>query len=311
MSRYHKRTGEQAGTFEQGRWKRGTCNVTVASFQALHRGVTLRDPETLKFLNSVQAVNVDECHAQSAESCYTVLQHMPNAYYRIGQSGTPLARGDWDNLRIMGALGPVLYTVPRQVLVDAGVLSTAKVRMVECVQSSDASQWREIYSRMIVYSKKRNSLLALIAKKSRKPCFLFVDETSHGEAVVTHLKRLGVKVSEVYGDKQLSARERAVKDLVNGVTEVLVCTSVFQEGVDVPSLKSVINGQGKKSIIQVLQRIGRGMRVCGDGDNTFDVWDIADSGHRVLERHAKKRLGTYQDDGHAVESGPLQSFVSM
>jgi len=308
--RYALRTGEQAGVFSSGRWRKGTCNVTLASFQTLHRGLKRGDAITRDFLCAMQGVNVDECHAQSAASFYAVLQSMPNAYYRVGQSGTPLVRDDWDNLRTIGALGPVIYQIPRQVLVDGQVLSAARVRMVECSQPDyHTPYWREIYQRSVVYSAKRNCLLAEIAARARKPAFLFIDEINHGEQVHMRLKRRGVRVSAVYGDKQAHQRASALQDLVDGRTEVLICTAVFQEGVDVPALKAVINGQGKKSIIAQLQRIGRGMRVCGDGDNTFDVWDIADTGQHVLERHAKKRLATYQDEGYEVESCPFEALA--
>lgn len=301
--RYLSRVGERAGTFEGGRWVRGTCNVTVSTFQSIYAAIRNKyNGDVNDLLREIGGLNVDESHAQPADTFYAVAMSM-DARWRVGMSGTPLHRGSQDSLRTIGALGPVLYEIPVQALIDKGVLSKATIRMIECEQQSEpGSNWREIYSSLIVNSGPRNRLITDIAHIAKKPCMIFVDEMAQGRLLEKMLKSSGVKVDFAHGSDWLKRRQQKLEDLANGKTDVLLCTVIFQEGIDVPVLKSVVNGAGKSSAVASIQRMGRGMRVCGDGDDTFELWDVADRGQSALERHAGKRRDAYQDEGHEVET---------
>ena len=79
-----------------------------------------------------------------------------------------------------------------------------------------------------------------------------------------------------------------------------MASSVFAQGVDIPSLKSVVNAAAGASVIQTLQRLGRGTRVTAD-KTEFEAWDVLDTGNRYLAKHGKQRLETYQREGYKVE----------
>jgi superfamily II DNA or RNA helicase len=74
---------------------------------------------------------------------------------------------------------------------------------------------------------------------------------------------------------------------------------IFQEGIDIPALRSVIIGTGGKSTIASLQRIGRGMRMA-EGKHEFEVWDVLDQGQKWLKAHALGRFQAYGREGHEV-----------
>ncbi len=61
---------------------------------------------------------------------------------------------------------------------------------------------------------------------------------------------------------------------------------------------------GGRSVIAALQRIGRGMRVTSD-KNTFQVWDVADHGCKLLERHTKARVRAYTSQGYETVEAML------
>lgn len=301
--RYQLRTRETAGTFEKGEWRPGTCNVTVSTFQALYAGLRKRDKRTMDFLNNaVQALNVDESHAQPADSFYIVSMSMPRAFYRIGQSGTPFHRGNFEKLRTMGALGPIIYKIKTRELIDKGYLSEPQIRMVVCKQHGDVeSTWREVYDALIVHSKGRNQVITDIAKIARKPSMLFVDEVAQGNELRDLIEDAGVRVGFTQGRDWKEKRLDKVAELVGGDLDVLITTPMFQEGIDIPKLKSVINGAGKQSAVAAIQRMGRGMRTCADGDDRFEMWDVLDHGHRWLQDHANERRAAYESEGFNVE----------
>ena len=300
VRRFAKRTGERAGVWD-GRWQKGTSNVTVATFQGLHHAKRKGNPHLQEFLDSMGGVNVDEVHAQPADSFYGITLDLKNAYYRVGMSGTPLDRSDKDNLRSIGAVGPILYEIPYELLQSRGVLSKSKVAMVryEMPGIKHDSTWNQVYRDMIVRNSERNELLAKMAVKAKKPCLFFVEQFDHGKRMKAAMEKKGLKVDFAHGQHWVDHRQRKIQSLVDGDVDVLLCTVIFQEGVDIPSLRSVVVGGGKASIVAALQRIGRGMRTDEvTGKTTFEVWDVFDRGHRWLSKHATGRWNAYLGAGH-------------
>lgn len=306
ISRYHKWTGEQAGTFKQGVWHRGTSNVTVTGSTALWRGLKLGGQGAQELCRHVQAVNVDEAHGCSAETLWRGVLALEAAYWRIGQSGTPLHRDELANMRVVGALGPLIYELPTAQLVASGEIARTKVRMVACVQGGLAGvTWRGVYSAGIRDSRVRNRLLADMAVRAQKPCLLFVEQIKHGAAVLKELRARGVSAEFVHGAATTSRRKEEIRRLSEGEIDVLVANDIFKEGVNVPAVRSTINGAGKETAIATLQRAGRAMRKKAEGDdfepNTCETWDVFDEGHKWLAKHALARKATYENEGFDVE----------
>jgi superfamily II DNA or RNA helicase len=211
-------------------------------------------------------------------------------------------------MRTISALGPILYDIPYAFLRDMGVLAQSEVRMVpfhhQAADPDEDTVWARIYRVQVVRNHERNRLLADIAVQAAKPCMLFVDETEQGERILKLLRERNLLASYVDGSAPKPARERAVRDLAEGKVDVLICTVIFQEGIDVPTQRSVIAGGGKKSAVACLQRMGRGMRTSA-GKTTFELWDVFDRGHAVMERHARERIRVYEEAGHE----PIESSL--
>ena len=318
LKRIVQRTGEDAGTFKGGLWQRQRSNVTVATFQAVHHALQRRTKGVRELIYDCEGIAVDEVHAQAAETFLGVTRSLENAYFRVGLSGTPLCRTAVDNIRTMGALGTLAFEVPYDLLVRRGLLSQSKVRMVEhrSIDLDPASSWDEVYHQGIVRCSSRNKLLAEIIMQATHPSLVFVEELEHGHRLMRRMEGKGLDVAFVHGDHSVYRREEMIGDLVAGELDVLICSVVFQEGIDIPSLRSVIVGTGKKSTVAVLQQIGRGMRV-DVGKRAFDVWDIFDTGHDYLVRHSIMRQGAYEEGGHepivvpvsALRGGTQQSLA--
>jgi superfamily II DNA or RNA helicase len=302
--RYAKITGEQAGELKDGEWKRGTSNVTVAGFDAWWAALKRGAPGVQALGKAVEAVNVDECHTVAAETLYRGLLALPNAYYRIGQSGTPLHRGELDNLRTVGALGPVVYRLETQELVERGVIARAKVQMVghhqDIPKQKQSSTWRGVHTQFVVTSKSRNRKVAEIARRAAKPCMVFVEQIKHGQNVLREIEALGLRSTFVSGEASLGKRKAEVQKLVDGEYDVLVCNEIFSTGLDAPEVRSTVNAAGGRAPISTLQRMGRAMRRKPDGSLDCETWDLADTGHRWLERHSSERQETYESEGHEV-----------
>jgi len=302
--RFRLRTGEKAGTFEGGEWHRGSANVTVSTFQAIYWALKNKVGSGVReLIDNIGGINVDEVHAQPADTFYKVSMMFENARYRIGQSATPLDRSELDSLRTIGCLGPIIYEIKKDVLVQAGVLSESDIYMVPVEQEGRTGvAWRVVYNDFVVHSKERNDVLAKMAVLADKPCLMFVDEYAHGLNLQREMEARGLRVGFVHGGHSLEMRQSKIKRLIQDQVDVLLCTVIFQEGIDIPELRSVINAAGKASVVAALQRIGRGMRVSA-GKTRFQVWDVWDQGQKWLQEHAKERYQAYRDAGHDVHVG--------
>jgi superfamily II DNA or RNA helicase len=287
------------GVVGAGQWSVGP-RFTAATFQTLHAGLKRGDARVVKLLQDTQGLGVDEVHVLPADSYQQVAYACP-AYYRFGFSGTPLARGDKRSVLSMATIGPVVYRIEPDVLIAAGVLSRPRIRLATVTQVLHAP-FAEAYERLVVHSKKRNARVVAIAKAAAKPCFVFVEREVHGRVLVKLLAAAGLKADFVWGQVKVADRKRLAREAVAG-GKVLVCSRVFQQGIDVPELASLVNAAGYESVIATLQRLGRGMRVA-DGKDAFEMYDIFDVGNEYLARHARTRRNTYAAQGYETVVEP-------
>ncbi len=306
-ARYAKITGKQAGIIGDGEWKPGE-ELTCATFQTLYRRLT--DPKCQEFLASIDGVIVDEAHTLPAVTFWHVLQRLSKAYYRIGLSATPLSRSDKRSVLTVAGLGGVIYRVTPQFLIERGYLSLPVIKMMEVKQRVDpdsATSYPALRRKYVLDSKVRNAAILEAVQSVEKPALVFIQEIRHGKVLTKMLRAQGYNVELVYGEDEVNRRQTLIESLERGDLDIIVCSSVFTKGVDIPQLRGGVNAAGGKSIISTLQKLGRGMRVV-DGKSVFDWYDFYDSGHKWLGEHSEERLRTYESEGYTVHR--MQSLAA-
>lgn len=318
--RFELRTGERAECFGAG--SKAGARVTVALFQAFHVALKSGDPLAKSLLAEAEGVIVDECHTLGAETFWDVTMNTPKAYYRVGLSGTPPPdAGSGDDRRghlVTAALGLIQYEVSFKELERIGVVARPRIRFHVCRQKAMKPTWQGVYGENIIRSVTRNGLLLKLATKGTKPCLLFVQQLAHGRNLLKLLTKKGLRAEFISGKEELPMRRAAVERLERRDIDVLVVNVIFQEGVDIPHLRSVVMGTGGASPTAALQRLGRGARRV-TGKEVFEVEEIADRGcgcnrktkkedpanyHpgcQWLDRHTNERIKAYRDEGHDVE----------
>lgn len=312
--RFLRRTGEEIGLIGEGKFN--IQRVTVAMFQTLYAGLRTKNKRVLEYLKTVQGIMVDEVHVTPAATFWRVVMATENAYFRYGFSGTPFARGDKKSIFTWGAVGPIIHRISAETLIGEGVLAKPEITMTRVQASSiAAATWSEAYDQLVVHSSKRNNVVLRCAEKAIKPCLLFVQHIEHGRILEHLMREKGTKVEFVWGKHKLATRRAAIERLVMGEVDVLICNVIFQEGIDIPELQSVVIAQGGKSVIAALQRVGRGMRrQARSGEvtkETFKVFDIKDVGcgclaskrHRACQwliSHTRHRLAAYNSERYQV-----------
>ncbi len=282
---------------------------TCATFQSLYAGLKSKNKEILDLLGDVEGVIVDEAHTLPADSYSQVMRSMRRAYWRYGLTATAMVRGDRRSVMAIAALGPMLVQVTARELIDKGILAEPIIRTVQLWQRSDETDPKLIYDDLIVRSTERNSLIAEIAARALKPTIVFVRRIEHGKTLVPLLRKAGVKTALVWGEKKTREREQALQYMSVGEYDGLVCSDVFNEGIDIPYLNSVVLAGAGKSMIQTLQRIGRGMRSDKGKKSTFEVWDVNDVGEAGPERHSQDRVRAYTRQDFHVTNMDVDQFM--
>lgn len=292
----------EPGRIGEGRWTEGE-RLTCATYQSVHRALDTDRGRAL--LDRVGGLVADESHSVPA---VTFLQatRACNAYWRVGLSGTPLARGDMKSALAVAALGPIIHRVTPDELVAAGAISRARVRFTTVRHPMpDGYTFDEVYKELVVNSRARNTVLTSLAKRAQKPAFLFVKHIEHGRNLAKLLHAVGVRAEFVWGTHSAKQIKTHLEALIRGDVEVLVTSAVLKQGIDVPGLRTIINGSGGKSIIDVLQKLGRGSRIERDAagvvvKDEFALLDVYDAGDQWLETHSKARKRAYMQEGYEV-----------
>lgn len=95
---------------------------------------------------------------------------------------------------------------------------------------------------------------------------LVFGETKHGvEQLSNTLRERGFKSTAIHGNKNQSARQRALKQFKQNEVKILVATDVAARGLDIPHVSHVINFDVPSSYEDYVHRIGRTGRAGNPG----------------------------------------------
>jgi superfamily II DNA or RNA helicase len=272
----------------QGQEVNENHKIVMATVQSAH-----------KLKDKYDVIIIDECH-RSAASTYQKILRKRQFTYRFGFSATPFIGSDKSkhkDIAVQKYLGAIEYTVPAGKLVDQLRIAKPNIEFIEMDKPHgiDYEKWPGAENLGIVFNGYRNGEIVSIAHSS-KSVMILIKKITHGEL----LNGLIQNSVFLYGGTPVEDREKAVKDFEDGRDIVLIASTIFDEGISINSIKTLIAAAGGTSPIKVIQRLGRGLRL--DKDKTeVKVYDFWDSCNETLERHSKKRLEIYKKEGFEVE----------
>ena len=258
--------------------------ISICNIQALIK----INPEV--FINQ-DAVIIDEFHHSSASTYQEVnLKHLKNTYFRLGLTATNF-RNDGSDLALEGVLSEVLYEyeIPKAIK-DGFLVKPEFIIMANGIQIQETN-YQKVYKKGIVLNEDRNSTIAEIAEREKDAkTIILVQYKEHGEI----LKGLIPWAEFIHGEEKDSDRERMMKDFKDGDLKCLIGTSVIGEGVDLPCAEVLIMAGGGKARSQVIQNIGRVLRIY-PGKEKAIIYDFRDLDGGFLEEHSIERSLIYTD----------------
>lgn len=295
--RFEKRLPEYKGKFGIiGGGEFSPNFITFATVQTVARRLK-DDPDMKALLEMYELVIVDEAHKFSSEQFVKAISACTNAYYRLGLTATPFMRGDKnEEYNLRGSIGDVIYEVTNSDLISRGLLARPYVKYIEMTSDKpldDLSDYREVYSQGVVNNKIRNVKIVDVVNslKKKKPKILVVtSDVSHANLLQKMISDSGVKSELCTGATDAKTRQKSLAKLEKGRIDCIVASTIFDEGINIESLGSIVLAAGGKSVPALYQRIGRTMRKKGEEENYCIVVDFIDRQHGILLNQSKQRL---------------------
>lgn len=269
--------------------------VTVATIQTLHK----RKKHLATFLKKVELLVVDECHHLSSDTYMEVLFSIP-CKHRYGFSGTPMSRTVLNDLKLIAHTGDIIYKVTNANLIEWGYSSQPIIHMHKVgarVKESWGLNYQTAYDKYIVNNKQRNRLIANICTELNGVTLVVVTRVEHCHILASMIQNSVFAT----GNDDANTRKSLLHRMQNEEGNlVVIATNIFDEGVDVSNISNIVLAAGGKSRINLLQRIGRGLRLNSAAGNVIHVHDFIDAANRHLQNHTDSRTSVYIEQGFKV-----------
>jgi len=259
-----------------------------------------RSQDVKAALLDIQQVFIDEAHLVASNVDRmglfgAALQSMPNAYMRWGLTATPFMREQLHDWMLEGGTGQALVKITNRELIDAGYLTECVVDMFLTGKQPDVPKtWPECYDFGVVTNRIRNDKIVKCFNTYPGPTLILVSKLAHGELLA---KKLSIPF--LSGQSTAQERKNAIDAMKAGLEPGVVASTIWDEGIDIANIKTVILAGGGKSDIKNLQRLGRGLRLSA-GKSQLQLVDFIDQSPAILARHSQLRKKLWTDQGFKI-----------
>ena len=271
---------------------RGLVVATVQSLSA-------RLSRVRAWAQPIRAILIDEAHHMGAATWQAVLKALPGVP-TYGLTATP-DRHDGNNKPLRTLVGRTVARVSPESAERTGSILRPLVRFYATHWSPDSGDSRDD----LVVSDRRNKVITdLVAAqvRDRRRCLVIVDRVDHADRLVEGLaQRRGHRVRAASLHGQLgSERAKVLAGFRRGSLDVLVATSLVDEGLDLPDLDTLVLATPTAAQGRTQQRIGRILRPSRRKQAPV-VWDLVDA-HEPWRAAAEARDALYTRRGWTVEA---------
>lgn len=260
-------------------------------------------------------VIIDEVHHAAADTYDKLLERLKPKQL-VGLTATPeradgklydkhFPRPYIGNLRVWDAIGQQILVPFRYFVLDVGDLDLTDVRWNGGYVDSDLSQRliraADVWTRTLV-----KAMAEYVARPESLRALAFCVDKAHAAVVAEQLSQhLGLETRVLTDATPREERDRAKSDLTAGRVQVLCVVDLFNEGVDIPDVNTLLLFRPTESATVFQQQLGRGLRRSRNKD-ILTVLDVTGRQHprfrfdrnlRVLLGHSPRELREFVETG--------------
>ena len=294
------------------------ANLIFGTYQSLSK-------KDLSYFSKFDCVINDEAHHSKNSSSKKILVQSYNAQYKIGLTGSMPKSGSTDSFTIQAYLGPIVYKVSSDKLIEEGNATPVHVSILELDYLSlqekkdlyelrmgpsdekDGAKLLNLEKQKAREDRKRfNYVCSTISKVNKNSLVLFADiKYEYGKNIYNWLRENTNKnIYYIDGDTKNDIRD-VYKAKMESEEDVVLVASIgtFSEGINILNVHNLFIIESYKSEIIIRQILGRGMRLM-NGKDKINVFDFADNykygNHYIqknnyLMRHSKERENIYKE----------------
>lgn len=307
----HQRIGLVPGAARPGMVMGGAndlgARIIVASVQSL------RQPERLARLGTIDVVVIDEAHHAPAGGYVEVLSAVQAQRERagcrrpllsVGLTATPYRSGSGGETEGLGSIYEALvYSYGMIDGIRDGVLVPPRLVRIEM----QAAGGEDVASRIT-----DPAVLDVVAREWRdrcqgRRCLAFGVDRAHAAALASTLRAAGARAEAVDGATPWAEQQDIITRFRRGQLDVLASCDLIREGFDAPIADALLLCRPSESPVVGLQMLGRGLRVAGPDKRDCLVLDFT-AGRVALDlaRDADLSMPTTQ----AAPSQPPRPLVA-
>lgn len=257
-------------------------DITISTWQSLQE-------QTGKYFNQYDFIVVDEAHTAKAKVICKILESATDVKFRLGCTGT-LDKTLTHEMVLTGLFGKIFVARTTRELIDNNQSADLQIKGI-ILQYSEQEKKSLLPKKDVKENKykneidfltnheRRNKFIANLALKQDKNTLILFNFTEHGKTIlelINSRKNKDRKVFFVNGDVVGDEREEIRKIVEKEENAIIVASyGVYSTGVNIRNLHNIIFAHPSKSVIRILQSVGRGLRKNKDKTHCT-LYDIGD-----------------------------------
>jgi superfamily II DNA or RNA helicase len=256
----------------------------------------------LSILADIDILICDECHVLKRSNEINNIFNFIQTPYRFGLTGS-IPQEKIDQWNVIGKLGPIIFEKKTDDLKKGEYVSDFQIYILELDHGKvtfnfNANSPISKYENELIYlinCKKRNDIIAKLAKKINRNVIIMVDRILHGEEILKGLNEICDKNSVYFiqGSTDMEDREKVKKIMEEKSNVIVIAVSkIFSTGINIPNLHSIIFASAGKAKIKIIQSIGRALRLHPTKEKAL-IFDISDNTYySKIHKEERKKLYT-------------------
>lgn len=273
----NKRVGRYSG-----KRKDTNCDLLFASVQTLGQSTHLqRFPR-----DHFDYVVIDEFHHAAAASYQRLIEYF-KPKFMLGLTATPDRTDGSDILRLCD--NNLIYRKDLfEGITDKQLCNFHYYGIFDEEINYENIPWRngsfdpERLSTKLATLSRAQHVIKEWRDKSQKRTLAFCASRRHADYMKEFFNKHGVRAESVHTDSDLT-RSEAIEKLSSGEVDILFSVDLFNEGVDLPKIDTVLMIRPTESKILFLQQMGRGLRL-SEGKERLVILDFVGNHHSFLNR---------------------------
>lgn len=267
-------------------------------------------------LGQFYAIMCDEVHLMEGDSVQTLLDKATSTKYKFGFTGTLKDKKGLHQLIIEGLTGIEHKTTTTKELMERGIVSKLIINAMILNYSQSVkdmnkkAKWHDETDFIVNYQPRNDFIANLVASLPKGENTLILteyhDKKPHCDILARAIRAKcpDKKIIVVHGGTNEDSEE--VRKFVENNEDVVIIATfgVYSTGISINNIQNLIFATFSKSIVKVLQSLGRGLRRDGK-KNILKAFDLVDSFGKDKQNHLVKhfleRVKIYISEGFSIK----------